>query len=358
MNTEQSYISAALLRPFLESVDNSTYNRLAADDLTLVHSIGKQLKDPNGLVNGQTADQIISTLIEHSGKESLCVQSSSKFNVQSSCQLQHLFLCCSNLREALYYLEKYSTLLADQLDVQITRTRDNIIKIKLPVRENFILANERHRTELTISIILNWMRQLCGNQLEIGTITLPFPATSYSSNYHQQWQTNVEFNNDECTIQFHAKWLDVGLHNTNPHILNMMKRDVESQYRKLARSGSLATRIYKSYSMRKIRLNANQQEVADYFHISARTLNRHLNQEGTSLKQIATKVRVEIAHDLLINSDLSIDQIAVELGLSGRRTLDRIFIKEKNISPAQFRTNQRIAAQHAESQPKLRVVNQ
>lgn len=343
MNTDQGYISAALLRPFLESLDTNTYNQLSADELALVHSISKQLKDPNGLIDSPTADQIISLLIRQSGKEGLCVQSVSKFNVQSSCQLQHLFLCCSNLREALYYLEKYATLLSDQLDIQITRTRDNIIKIKLPVKDNFILASERHRTELILSVFLSWMRQLCGNQLEIGTITLPFPATSYSPHYHQQWQTNVEFNNDECSIQFQAKWLDAGLHNTNPHILNMMKRDVEEQYRKLSRSGSLANRIYKAYSTRKIRLNANQQEVANYFHISARTLNRHLNQEGVSLKQLATKVRVEIAHDLLINSELSVDQIAIELGLSGRRTLDRIFIKEMNISPAQFRNDQRLA---------------
>ena len=65
---------------------------------------------------------------------------------------------------------------------------------------------------------------------------------------------------------------------------------------------------------RKVRLNANQQEVADYFHISARTLNRHLSSEGTSLKQLVAEVRLEIARDLLLHGTESIEQIALNIG--------------------------------------------
>lgn len=341
MNTETGYLSAALLRPLLESVGNNIYDSIPAHEMELIHSLNKQLRDPNGYIDGPIADNVINLLVRHSGRESLCIQSSSKFNVQSSCQLQHLFLCCNNLREALYYLEKFSTLLAAKLDVQITRTRDNIIKLKLPVSPNAFVSTERHRSEIIISIFLNWMRQLCGNQLEILKITLPYPSTQYAAAYEQKWHSDIEFNADECTIQFHNKWLDIGLHKTNPHILNMMKREVEEQYRKLARSGSLAERIYISLSQRKIRLNANQQEVAEYFHISARTLNRHLNQEGTSLKQLVTQVRIELAREQLTTTDDSIEHIALSLGLSGRRTLDRIFIKEVGISPAQLRNDHR-----------------
>ena len=292
-------------------------------------------------INALDADQLVSLLINRSSNEALCVQAPHKFNVHSSCQLQHLFLCCNTLREALYYLEKFSTLLSDELEIQVTRTRDNIIKVKLPVADNFILAAQRHRTEMAISTLLNWLRQLCGPELQINSISLPFPATQYAAQYNQQWRSEIEFNAGECSIQFHSKWLDEGLHNTNPHILNMMKREVEEQYRKLARSGALSERIRKAFMQNKIRLNANQQEVADYFHISARTLNRHLHREDTSLKQIVTSVRLETARNMLANTDDSIEQIAILVGLSGRRTLDRIFIKEMNMSPAQYRQNHR-----------------
>lgn len=340
MNTETGYVSSALIRPLIEAAGTSFFDQLSEDDSGEMQTVLKQLRDPNSRIDEEAANQLISLLVRHSSNESLCVQSSQRFNVHSSCQLQHLFLCCNSLREALYYLEKFSTLLSHELEVQVTRTRDNIIKIKLPISENFIVSTERHRTEIIISTLLSWLRQLCGTNLEISSITLPFPATQYMQSYKQQWRTDIEFNADECTIQFHNKWLDQGLHNTNPHILNMMKREVEEQYRKLARSGSLAIRIRKAFLQRKIRLNANQQEVADYFHISARTLNRHLHQENTSLKSIVTEIRIETARDMLINTTDSIEQIAIHIGLSGRRTLDRIFIKAMNESPAQYRLKQ------------------
>ncbi len=337
MNMEQGYVSTALIRPLLEAAGPAFFNQLPGDENGVVQRVLKQLKDPDSRINAADADELISQLIRQTGNEALCIQSSTKFSVHSSCQLQHLFLCCNTLREALYYLEKFSSLLSDQLEVQVTRTRENIIKVKLPVEDNFIVAGQRRRTEMVISTLLNWLRQLVGQELEISSVALPYPATQYSGEYHQHWKAGVEFNSGECSIQFQARWLDEGLHNTNPHILNMMKREVEEQYRKLARAGSLAERIRKALSQNKIRLNANQQEVADYFHISARTLNRHLHREDTSLKQIITTVRLEMAKQMLETTDDSIEQIALAIGLSGRRTLDRIFIKEVSLSPAQYR---------------------
>jgi AraC-like DNA-binding protein len=340
MNTEPGYISTALIRPLLD-VAGPAFFDAEHDEDAAIQRVLKHLRDPDGRVSIHDADQLISRIIRQTGNEALCVQPAHKFSAHGSCQLQHLFLCCNTLREALYYMEKFAALLSDQLEIQVTRTRDNIIKVKLPVPDNFILATERHRSEIIISTLLNWLRQLCGQDLAIEAIALPFPATQYSQHYERQWRSQIEFNSDECSIQFHSRWLDEGLHNTNPHILNMMKREVEEQYRKLARSGSLAERIRKALAQNKVRLNANQQEVADYFHISARTLNRHLHKEHTSLKQIVTQVRIETAKRMLVDSNDSIEQIALHIGLSGRRTLDRIFIKEMNQSPAQYRQNHR-----------------
>lgn len=111
---------------------------------------------------------------------------------------------------------------------------------------------------------------------------------------------------------------------------------LKSNSKKLTRSGSLADRIKRALDQEKISLKANQQLVAEHFHISARTLNRHLQKENTSLKQIVTECRIEKAK-VLLKGNMSIEQIAQKLGLSGRRTLDRIFIKHTNSSPAQYR---------------------
>ncbi len=332
----QNSISVALIRPLIEAAGNQAFNAETENQHSLDNRLSKLLKDPDARVSIQDADVLINKIISNSNRSSLCVFASQKAAAQSSCQLQHLFLCSNTLREALYYLEKFSSLLCDGLEVNITRTRDNIIKIKLPVSEQSYLSQERYRTELLIGTILSWLKQLCGNEMEISGINLPFPQPSYVSEYNNSWRSTTSFNSDECSIQFQARFLDQGMHNTNPHILNMIKKDVEEQYKKLTRSGSLADRIKRALEQDKLSLKANQKIVADHFHISARTLNRHLQKENTSLKQVITECRIQKAKTLL-EGDMSIEQIAQQLGLSGRRTLDRIFIKHTKTSPAQYR---------------------
>src|SRR5690606_6032545 len=214
-------------------------------------------------------------------------------------------------REALPYRRKLSPVLRGGLATRGTRGGDAGVRVKLPVRGNCVGAAHGRRAERAPRTPLPWLRRRCARRRGLTTGCVPFPATQYAPQYSQQWRSEIEFNAGECAIQFHSKWLDEGLHNTNPHILNMMKREVEEQYRKLARSGALSERIRKAFTQNKIRLNANQQEVADYFHISARTLNRHLHREDTSLKQIVTSVRLETTRHLLTSTDDSIEQIAL-----------------------------------------------
>jgi AraC-like DNA-binding protein len=326
-----SSMSVALIRPLINAMNSKAPE--SAIDARLI----KLLKNPDARIPTQDADAIISNLVRSSNSHSLCVFSIPKATAQSSCQLQHLFLCSNTLREALHYLEKFSSLLCDSLEINVTRTRDSIIKVKLPVNEQSFLSHERYRSELLIGLLLGWLKQLCGADMIINGVDLPFPQPSYADDYAKLWKTNIFFNSTECSIEFDAKYLDQGLHNTNPHILNMIKRDVEEQYKKLSRLGSLADRIKRALNKNKLSLKANQKMVAEHFHISPRTLNRHLQKESTSLKQVITKCRIKKAKMLLLESNLNIEQIALQLGLSGRRTLDRIFIQQTKDSPALYR---------------------
>ncbi|MGK0248851.1 MAG: AraC-like DNA-binding protein [Oleispira sp.] len=335
----QSSISVALIRPLIDAVSSKA--PLIEPESAINTRLIKLLKDPDARIPTQDADALINSLIRSSNSHSLCVFSAPRAAAQSSCQLQHLFLCSNTLREALHYLEKFSSLLCDNLEINVTRTRDNIIKVKLPVNEESFLSQERYRSELLIGILLGWLKQLCGADMSISGIDLPFPQPSYADVYAKLWKTDIVFNSTECSIKFHTKYLDQGLHNTNPHILNMIKRDVEEQYKKLTRLGPLADRIKRALDKDKLSLKASQQMVAEHFHISARTLNRHLQKESTSLKQVITECRINKAKILLLESDLNIEQIALQLGLSGRRTLDRIFIKQTKDSPAQYRNRQK-----------------
>ena len=129
--------------------------------------------------------------------------------------------------------------------------------------------------------------------------------------------------------------------------MNMIKSEVKNLAEKINNRALLSDRIRQALQQNRIEFSATQREVAELFHISSRTLSRHLQQEGTSLKSILTQSRIEEAKKMLVENKFSIEQIAMKIGFSGRRTLDRIFIKYVGMSPAQYR-NKRIAELSAE----------
>ena len=337
----QSTISIALIRPLIKASENIALSNLGGQTDHNIKNIDKNilklLEVPEARLSIPNADILINQIIRNSHTNSLCVYAARNVISESNCQLQHLFLCSNTLREALRYLEQFSALLCEDLDIHIIQSQKGTTKINLPINRNHFLSQERYRNELIIGTLLGWLKQLNGDEMIFNHISLPFPQPSYSSEYKMYWNCPVYFNAEECSIEFDNQYLDQGLHNTNPHILNIIKREVENQYTKLTRSNSLTDRIKQALEQQNIDSNANQKIVAEYFHISSRTLNRHLNKEGTSLKQVVTEFRIERAQQLLVETTLSIEDIAVHLGLSGRRTLDRIFIKQISTSPAQYR---------------------
>lgn len=337
----QSTISIALIRPLIKAAENIAFSNPHVQAAKNIKKIDKKvlklLDIPEARLSIPDADLLINQIILDSHNNALCLHAARHVISESNCQLQNLFLCSNTLRQALNHIEAFSVLLSDDLDINIIHNQNTTTKINLPVNRNNFLSQERYRKELIIGTLLGWIQQLISNEIRIKGINLPFPQPHYYTDYKMTWNCPIHFNSTECSIEFDSQYLDQELHNTNPHIHNIIKREVENQYVKLTRNCSLTGRIKQALEQQQIDFNANQKTVSGYFHISSRTLNRHLNKEDTTLKQIITEFRIERAQQLLIETKLSVEDIAVHLGLSGRRTLDRIFIKQKGKSPARYR---------------------
>ena len=65
--------------------------------------------------------------------------------------------------------------------------------------------------------------------------------------------------------------------------------------------------------------------VAEQLGISGRTLQRRLDEEETSFKDVLNDLRVELAQYYLQNTDFNMDTIAAKLGYSETRSFHRSF---------------------------------
>lgn len=295
------------------------------------------LADPDKRIPTAQVDTLFKSLAQLSEKADIGLSAGVSLEARSHNLLQHLLLCCPTLSEALVYLNRYYILFSDEAPPIFSRKGDGSVKITFPINQE---TSEQHqiRFDLMLTITCQWLRQICGREFKLTQLLLPFNATSYESSYERWLHTPVRFNCQEVSVVFPAFWLDKQLHQANPHIMNMIKTEVKNQAEKINNRALLSDRIRQALTQNRIEFSATQREVAELFHISSRTLNRHLQQEGTSLKSILTQSRIEEAKSMLLDNQQSIEQIAMKIGFSGRRTLDRIFIKYMGISPAQYRS--------------------
>ncbi len=82
---------------------------------------------------------------------------------------------------------------------------------------------------------------------------------------------------------------------------------------------------------------AGLQPVASRLAMSARTLERRLAIQGLSFQRLVDGQRRARALWLLRNTDLCIDQIAIELGFSGAKNFSRTFRRWYGGTPSQLR---------------------
>lgn len=79
------------------------------------------------------------------------------------------------------------------------------------------------------------------------------------------------------------------------------------------------------------------EEMAAMLNISRRTLNRYLEREGTSYRELAGRIQHELACERLASGEMSVGEVAYSLGFSDRSNFGRAFRARAGKSPGQHR---------------------
>jgi AraC-like DNA-binding protein len=88
----------------------------------------------------------------------------------------------------------------------------------------------------------------------------------------------------------------------------------------------------------------NIEDIAGALHISARTLQRRLQDEGSSFQRVLGEARRHLARHYLNNSTLELNEAAYLLGYEDGNSFVRAFRSWEGVPPARWRENQRARA--------------
>ena len=107
--------------------------------------------------------------------------------------------------------------------------------------------------------------------------------------------------------------------------------------------GDLVAALRRVLKMQRPCATITLSQTAKLAGVSVRTLQRNLHAAGWSYSGLVEEARMQVAMEMLRNQELSLDEIAHELGYSALPNFTRAFGRWSGTTPSEFRQRHRSA---------------
>lgn len=188
--------------------------------------------------------------------------------------------------------------------------------------------------ELALGLTLRVFRVFLGTAYRPVAVHLPHPALDTPSSYRHYFGCAPRFNEPVAGFTVRAADLERPL-GRDPlvHQVAMSYLVDVMRHRDRAMPVSVGSIVKQLLPSRR----TSVELVASQFGIHPKTLQRRLAAEGTSYAEVVDQTRREVAQRLLAGSDLSIAQVARQLGYTEQSTLTRACRRWFGATPSEYR---------------------
>lgn len=242
-------------------------------------------------------------------------------------------LACSTLAEALLRLERHHVAVYDVNPATIHEQAGCMV-IEWGV--------ERGRPgalvdETAIASLVQLARDMTGRCLPVQAVDFVNPAPADVRPYRDFFGGEVRFDRPSTRVVIAPSYLALPLRKSDPALLALLDQQAEAL---LARVAALPAAVdhWRRALVPLIREGRmSLAALAASQHMSARSLQRRLNEQGMSFQQLLDRTRQHLAEGHLREPSLDLAEIALLLGYSEQSAFTRAFKGWTGESPAQWR---------------------
>lgn len=230
----------------------------------------------------------------------------------------------SNVLEALKIAQKYVYLHAESVVFDITQIKAQQCKLNF-IRLSEYSADIPQKSQLTIRLMANILQDLVGPQWHATQIKFKQkPPKTDLGVFKLHFECDVEFETNEDAIYFPAEFLSFKPYRNNENLVNQfILQQIETQ-------GSTKTTdnislIKSSFRMLMATGDCNINNIALCLGIHPKKLQRVLKTQGTSYRHLLEDVRKKEAMRMIDAGNISLTDIALQLGYAELSIFSRNF---------------------------------
>jgi AraC-like DNA-binding protein len=230
---------------------------------------------------------------------------------------------------------RHHGLIADDIELAVS-TFGNEAAITLRERRRLV---PEHREFCMVHVLRNIHGLACwyiDSRIPLSVAAFPFRAPPHADAYRHMFPGPIRFDAPEAQLRFDARYLALPLKRDERALRQMLQHALPLIAMHYRRDRLIVQQVRMALAAHPDAARS-ARAIAELLHMSARTLHRHLSDEGASLQQIKDEVRSERARDLLLRSGKAVKQVAAACGFRSEKSFIRAFTQWTGLTPAQFR---------------------
>lgn len=249
------------------------------------------------------------------------------------------YLCLSLLDAptiliALNRFLRFWNLILDDYRLQMSR-QDGFVRVSLVPRQPTVTVTVLGH-ELMMKLIHGIVSWLLGREIPIGRVEFAFSRPSHAADYLFLYPGELRYDARESCVWLAEAYCQMAFTREKHQLWAFLKRAPEDWAFTMFNRGSLGART-REYLEARIDRTVELKEVAQAFHMSARTLTRKFTAEGVSFQSVKEALRRDIAVQRISKSTTPIAVIARDLGYMNAAVFCRAFKQWTGSTPTAYR---------------------
>jgi AraC-like DNA-binding protein len=247
--------------------------------------------------------------------------------------LGYSWLASQTLRKALKRLVRYSRIISEAGGFLLEEDSERFL---LVCDSKFTKMRPPEVIDASITIIVHMCRLNFGDDFKPISVNFVHPEPSCSEQFFDYFKSEVNFDKSRDSIVFSLADIDKRLSGSNPNLASLNEK-VITKYLSGLDKDNILHRVKACITDMLQSGSVVSDAVAKNLGLSKRSLQRRLQEEGTSFMTLKDEVRKELSHNYVRDSKIDIIEIAFLLGYSDQSAFSRSYKRMTGMSPSEVR---------------------
>ena len=201
------------------------------------------------------------------------------------------------------------------------------------------ISEHRQDSEMTLATVATLCRKMVSPKFTPTAIEFQHDAPTDIAEHQRLFRCPIKFNARSNKLHFPSSYLSIPIEKADASLCALLDRHAEELLAKFPPRDSVVDQVRSIIASEFRGGDPSLEHVADQLRLTPRTLQRKLQELGTSHNELLEQMRRQLAMRYLREREMAICEVAYLLGFSESSSFHRAFKRWTGLTPREFRNS-------------------